>query len=208
MVKKWLLVGGMLLLVSLLVIGCGIPQEEYDVVMAERDTLQREVTSLQSNLDTAENQIGTLESEVAEAQSQIEALGSNLDEAESQIETLQSDYDKLKNDYETVSSELADIKMVYPPRDFSSRMELEDWLLTNDVSEKPITSTAEGWIARALEVQEDALADGYVVSMDYDGPDEEDKYYVFCTTIIDGYIWVWDPEADEVWQDYNIPPVK
>lgn len=121
---------------------------------------------------------------------------------------VQSDLAKAQADYEAASNELAEIKEVYPPGDFSSRRELEDWLLSNDVSEKPITTTAEGWIGRALEVQEDALADGYLVSVDYDGPDEEGNYSVFCTTVINGDIWYWDPETDEPLQDYSLGKVK
>ena len=53
MAKRWFLVGGVLLLVLLFVVGCGIPQETYDAVLAERDEAQAKVASLQSGLDKA-----------------------------------------------------------------------------------------------------------------------------------------------------------
>jgi len=113
-----------------------------------------------------------------------------------------------QSEYEAVSEELAEIKEVYPPRDFSSLSELQDWLDANDVSEKPATTYARGWFGKALEIQEDALKDGYIVSADYDYFEETDEYAIFCVTIIDGDIWYWDPETDEPFQDYSLGKVK
>ena len=61
---------------------------------------------------------------------------------------------------------------------------------------------------KALQVQEDALRDGYIVSADYDYDASTDTYLVFCTTIIDGDIWYWDPETDEPYADYSLGKVK
>jgi hypothetical protein len=44
-----------------------------------------------------------------------------------------------------------------------------------------------------LEVQQDAMIDGYIVSVDYD-TFNDGTYMIYCTTIIDGNIWYWDPE--------------
>ena len=96
----------------------------------------------------------------------------------------------------------------YECRDFSSLSELQDWLLENDVSEKPVTTYAEDWYGRALEVQEDALADGYIVSADYDYDSETDTYSVWCVTIINGKVFYWDPETDEVFEDTTLGTVK
>ena len=109
-------------------------------------------------------------------------------------------------EYEAVKDELAQIKEVYPPHDFSSLSELNEWLLENDVSEKPATEYAEDWYGRALEVQEDALKDGYVVSADYDATEEGAA--VWCATIINGRIFYWDPETDEVFEEYAFGTVK
>jgi hypothetical protein len=113
-----------------------------------------------------------------------------------------------QSEFEAVSQELAEIKEVYPPRDFSSLSELQDWLLANDVSERPPTEYAEGWYSKALDIQEDALGDGYIISVDYDYDEVEDLFGVWCVTIIDGDIWLWDPETDEPLQDDNLGKVK
>ncbi len=61
--KKCLLIA-IALLLSLLVIGCGVPREEYDAVLAARDAGQAEVASLQSELAKAQSQVESLKSEV------------------------------------------------------------------------------------------------------------------------------------------------
>ena len=128
--------------------------------------------------------------------------------SQSDYEVLQADYDELNVEYEAVGNELAEIKEVYPPEDFPSLSELNDWLLENDVSEKPDTTYGEDWYGRALEVQEDALRDGYIVSADYDYDAEDDSYLVWCTTIINGRVFFWDPETDDVFEDNDIGTVK
>ncbi len=135
-------------------------------------------------------------------------LTTELAAAQSDLTALQNDYDALDADYQAASSELAVLEAVYPPRDFSSISELEDWLRNNDVSEEPITTYAEAWYRKALKIQEDALADGYVISADYDYDAQTDIYFVYCVAIIDGDIWYWDPETDEPHVDYSLGKVK
>jgi hypothetical protein len=71
-------------------------------------------------------------------------------------------------------------------------------LLTNTISERPGTTYAEEWYALALELQEEAMRDGYLVSVDLDYNAEDDTFTVSCVAVIDGDMWVWDPEEDHV----------
>ncbi len=73
--KRWFLIAGILPLASLLMAGCGIPQEEYDAVVAERHRYQSDLT---------------------EAKSQIETLQSEVESLQGQLSTVQGDYDTLK----------------------------------------------------------------------------------------------------------------
>ncbi len=218
---KWLLVGSLVLAILVLLAGCVSKSEyetlqaEHTTLIAEKQSLETEKASLIEDKQSLENERDKLATEKATLVKEKESLETKYDELNENYKTLQneqvalvSEHESLQADYKATNSELAEIKGVYPPRDFSSLRELEDWLLANDVSAKPVTSTAGAWIGRALEVQEDALADGYIVSVDYDGPDEEGGYTVFCTTIIDGYVWYWDPETDEPLQDYYLEKVK
>ena len=119
----------------------------------------------------------------------------------------QTDYDKLSDDYEAAKEELAQMKELYPPRDFSSLRELEDWLRANDVSERPVSEFADEWYRKALEIQEDAAKDGYIISVDYD-VFEDDEVTVWCVAIVNGSLFLWDPETDDIEEDDFFGTVK
>ncbi len=121
-------------------------------------------------------------------------------------DALRADYEALQAQYDAVRDQLEQLQAVFPPRDFSSITELEEWLADNDVSEEPPTEFAGDWYRRALKVQEDALRDGYIVSADYDWV--EDKVVVWCTTVIRGRVFFWDPETDDVTEDTAMATVK
>ena len=97
--KRWFLVGVMLLLASLLVVGCGVPQQEHDAVVAERDTLKAEQ-------DAAQTQVESLESNLAKTQSEVESLESDLAKAQSQVGSLQSSVAAAETKYNTFKSDL------------------------------------------------------------------------------------------------------
>jgi hypothetical protein len=119
-----------------------------------------------------------------------------------------TEHEALQSDYDTLEAELDGIKEVYPPVDFSSIAELEDWLSTNNVSEEPITEYADEWYRKALKIQEDALEDGYIVSADYDIWEDGETASVWCVTIIRGRVFFWDPETDDIVEETFFGTVK
>ena len=202
-----------LALVSL--VGCGVPTSEYEALQAENATLVQEKaslaqenTGLEAELERTQSDLASVESDLASVESDLASVESDLASVESDLASVQADYDELNANYMATKNELAEIKEVYPPKDFSSLSELQDWLLTNDVSERPVTEFAEGWYGRALEIQEDALKDGYMISVNLDYGETEDLFYIACVTIIDGDIWWWNPETDEPIQYYGFGKVK
>lgn len=120
MLKKWFAVGVALLLMSVLVAGCGIPQEEYDVVVAETDAAKAQIPSLENDLsevrsevDKAKSDLASVLSELAMAKSDLESAQSELasaesqaSSAESQVSSLQSQIAPLTNDISVVQSDL------------------------------------------------------------------------------------------------------
>jgi len=152
--------------------------------------------------------VGVSKSEFEALQAEHATLVDENSSLKAQLQEVHSDLTNVQGNYDAVNEELSEIKEVYPPRDFSSLSELQGWLYANDVSELPVTEYAEGWYSKALDIQENALEDGYIVSVDYDYDEVEDSYGVWCATIIDGDIWFWDPETDEPLQDYNLGKVK
>ena len=90
--KSILVIGITLVMAAVLLSACGIPQEDYDAVVVERDAAQAEVASLQGDLDKAQSQIETLEGEVSD-----EKLTDKEVAPREEIE------DKTKSEGETVS---------------------------------------------------------------------------------------------------------
>jgi len=84
MIKRLFLAGVILILIPLLVVGCDIAQEEYDAILAARDTATAEVTSLLS-------QVESLKSEVDELRNQIETLKSSSSTEQSQLSSFKSE---------------------------------------------------------------------------------------------------------------------
>lgn len=212
MKKQWFLVVMIFLLVPWLLAGCGIAQDVYDAVVAERDSLIAQLQSVQSELDTAKSNLELAQNELDAKLSEFESVQKELDTAKAKLDSVQSEFDTTKSalqsvqaqfdsakaELENVKDELAETKKVYPPRDFSSLSELREWLLSNDVSERPASTNAENLYSKALEIQEDALADGYRVSAWIDYYPDEEMFYVLCQAVVDGDVWVWNPEDDEL----------
>ena len=77
----WLAV---LALVLLLAVGCGVPQDEHDQVVADLAAAESEVSRLEGELDTAQ-------AEAAEAQSQLAGAESQLADAQEQIASMEEE---------------------------------------------------------------------------------------------------------------------
>lgn len=145
----------------------------------------------------SEEEYDEVKSDLDAAQSQIQSLQSDLDAAESQIETLQSDF-------EAAQAELAALQEIYPPGNFASVADLESWLASNTISDEAPAAYAPAWFRKALRLQQDALVDGYLISADYDYDANTDLYYVWCNTVIGSQIFYWDPESDEVFEEFGL----
>lgn len=174
--RRWFLIASFLLVMVLFAGGCGISQDAYDAVVADLEKAQHELLSVKA--------------ELAASQSRASDLKSSLEESMADLEVTEAEL-------EAAREELAKIKKVYPPRDFSSSTELRDWLAANDVSESPPSTIAETLYAKALQIQEDALKDGFIISVDLDPGKQKDEWYITCVAVVDGDLWAWGPESDE-----------
>ena len=114
----------------------------------------------------------------------------------------QEDYDAVVAERNSLVGELEALQAKCPPSDFSSLTELETWLLANNISNEAPTTYADGWLRKALRLQQDALEDGYLISIDYDWVPGTDTCSVYCTTVINGRLFYWDPETDEVFEEF------
>ena len=132
---------------------------------------------------------GVPQSEYEALQADYQALQAELDGVQSDLASLQADYDALSADYQTANQELDELKEVYPPRYFTDYNELEDWVDEHC----PIIYSPYNIFKKHMELQEKALADGYVLSVftEYDMTGitscvvaGDSVYYIW----LDGYI--------------------
>ena len=106
MIKRWLVVGA-ILFICILLVGCGVVQEEYDV---EQDIEQAQIASLQSSLSEAQNDLTEAQNDLTEAQNDLTAAQNDLTEAENQINTLESDLADRQGKYVQVLDEFNGLK--------------------------------------------------------------------------------------------------
>jgi len=116
---------------------------------------------------------------------------------------LNATYQSLQADYTNLQTDYASLQEKCPPRNFNSLTELETWLAANNISEEAKTTYADAWMRKALRLQKDAINDGYIISVDYDYDPVSYAYSVYCTTVIGGKLFYWDPETDDVLESYE-----
>ncbi len=102
--------------VSLLMIGCGIPQEDYDAVVAERNAAQAKVTTLQTQIDSLQNELNEAEEQIESIESienSLSKLEGELSAAQSQISSLQSALNNANTSLTAAEAKIADLEEIY-----------------------------------------------------------------------------------------------
>ena len=216
--KRVVVISLVMVTVAMLTVSC-VPQGKYDVLMGEYDAAQAEITSLSGDLATAQDKALKLEGDLSAEQSKTAKLESDLEAEKSKTEKLEGDLSAeqskaaklesdvaaaqstvsgLKSSLAGVQSKLDEINKVYPPRHFSTLQKLQDWLNENGVSDRAPSEFAEDLYKKALDIQEAALEDGYIISAYVDYYPDEELFVVLCEAVADGYVYAWDPETDEI----------
>jgi len=108
--KRWFLVGMMFLLLPWLLVGCGVAQEVYDAVVAERDSLVANLQSVQSELDAAKSKLQSIESELEDMNIELKSITGELDTTKSEVESAQSELTAKESELQSVESELETVK--------------------------------------------------------------------------------------------------
>jgi len=96
MVRRQFLVV-LMVVVSLLVVGCGIPKEDYDAAVAAKQEAEAQVASLESEVSSLRDQVSSLTNEVATAErtiAELKAAGTEGTVTPTPIAALSKDYSK------------------------------------------------------------------------------------------------------------------
>jgi len=168
-----------LFLFSFVFLGGCVSQSKYEVLQTNYATLTQEKASLVEELEGLQADYATLTQEKASLVEELEGL---------------------QADYDVASTELNEIKEVYPPGDFSSVTELEEWASRN---KQPWTEYLDGDFRAALKVQEAGIQDGYLISVMYDEDDRDlSSGWIFNAALVNGALYYWHPEVGEVHGSY------
>lgn len=96
--KKAVLISGLLLALGLL-LGCGIPKDQYNAVVTERDTQKERITTLESNLRET---LGELSS----TQAVLAATNAELTQAQDTLAKTEKDLDSAKTEGSNLQQQL------------------------------------------------------------------------------------------------------
>ncbi|MFC1873397.1 hypothetical protein ACFLW3_01110 [Chloroflexota bacterium] len=193
-----------LIISPVLLTGCASESElEYEALRTSYEDLQADYASLVSQNDRIEAEIESVHLKLLSVRDGYDELGSNH-------AALQADYTALGVDYESVIEELDEIKGVYPPRYFSSGTELLGWLVEDDISDRTSDNPVDLYQS-ALELQERALGDGYIINAYITTVGTTPAYYrIYCSALTEeDSLYTWSVEEDDatVWladvKDFN-----
>ena len=145
------------------------------------------------------NNSQSLQLQLAASQSEAKQLQTKCNSLQSDLATAQSslvDFKAVQHTLDVTKSALAEIQKVYPPRYFSNRSELEEWL---GKTTPKIDKSQSIW-DQHLQLQKLALADGYIWSVDFGyiltphPPVGYDRDYTFISCVVagDSVYWVWN----------------
>ncbi len=81
----------LLLVLALTTVGCGVPQEEHDVLKAQLASVQKEYDATKNSLSSTQSQLSSMQSQLSSIQSQLSSMQSQLSSAQNETKKLQSD---------------------------------------------------------------------------------------------------------------------
>lgn len=97
-----------ILLVPWLLAGCGIAQEAYDAVLAERDSLLAQLQSVQGQVDSIKSELQTIQNEYNTSKVDLESTESKFAAIALELDSVQDELDRAKSVAESAKSDLTD----------------------------------------------------------------------------------------------------
>ena len=115
MKKRWVVVGMIFLLLPWLLVSCGVAQEVYDAVVAERDSLVANLQSVQSELDWSKLELESANSEVESLQNELSTVKSALQQVQEELSNTKAELEEVTNEFESLKTQLSEPEPVPPP---------------------------------------------------------------------------------------------
>ena len=136
---------------------------------------------------------------VTMASCSTEQVQQELEATELELGQTQLELEQVEAEIIALQLELSELQTKYPPRRFPNGEVLQTWLENNATAEKGESYDALVWLARALEQQEQAAKDGYIISIELT-TDDDILYSVYSTAVVENNgFWWWDCEIGEAY---------
>ena len=185
-------------------------QSQLSNTQSDLASMQGQLSSVQSQLSNTQGQLVDTKaelvgkkSELASTKDQLADVRSELSGVSAELSGVSAELVGVRSELSGVSAELEIMQGKYPPRRFSSRLELESWL-----GGQPNPSSSSDVIQlfrHALDLQQAAADDGFLISADYMGPFDDETYYVWCSAVLaDGSYYWWNPDTDDIYYALNV----
>ena len=123
---KWVIPGISFIILSLLLVGCGIPHEQYYATIAERDKTVSELQIVKTKLAETEKTYQTVAGESVKVKAELESAKIELEDTEETLQTTQkelqltqTELENTKEEMETTISALEDSKSIIQNREKS-----------------------------------------------------------------------------------------
>jgi len=97
--RRWILIGMIFLLLPWFLVGCGIAQEEYDAVVAERD-------SYFSKLQSTQNELISTKNDLSSAKVELQSIKIELDSTETELLVTKQEVSSAKDEVNSIEMEL------------------------------------------------------------------------------------------------------
>jgi len=108
MARKWFLLSIVLLFIPCLVFGCGVGQEQYDAVVAERGNAQQELQTVKAELGKTKIELATAKANLDKAMTEL--AGGKIAPQETDLDRTKAELAVAKSDLEKKNTELDRLK--------------------------------------------------------------------------------------------------
>jgi chromosome segregation ATPase len=134
------------LLASLALASCGIPQEDYDQVVSDLTAAQAEITKLETDLATARNENGNLQNELDAVVAEYEGLQTEYDTLNGELTETMAEYESLQTEYNDLNDKLTEVMAGYE----SLQTEYDD---LNAILEETGSAIASAYVYHSIVIE-------------------------------------------------------
>jgi len=179
-------------------------QGDLDSLTKDKTQLEQNNQELTASITTLQGDLDSSTQENTRKEQQLGDAATLLQTSEQANQTLQESLSAAEESLSAAEESLQTLESKFPPGRFPSLETLEAWLAEDDISERPIEEFVDGWFAKALELQQRAIEDGYLIGADF-WEFDDGTFTVWNSVVLEnGNYYTWDPETDELFLELNV----